>query len=179
MNKCLVLLVVALAILIGGDAVVASAALPNIETSKLSPSNVGDAVQTDSGGRRSLRGLALIGDATNEERGMKELLNKFKAWATTSKLGLKYLAWSAQRGSEEVKAVKKMKLAKLLVDKNADYKTLYKSKISSKEYYDALGLHPRLVNVGRTDIFYRNNPDFKKWEGYMDFWNAQVRKKAL
>ncbi|KAE8878759.1 hypothetical protein PF005_g23710 [Phytophthora fragariae] len=76
MIKFLLLLVIALAIFDGGDAV------SKIETSKLSSSNVGHAVRTDNGGKRSLRGLALINDAANEERGGTEVANKLKALAS-------------------------------------------------------------------------------------------------
>ncbi|KAE8998126.1 hypothetical protein PR002_g18827 [Phytophthora rubi] len=158
-------------------ALTVSAAEFEIPSSSLTRSGESHGVQTGIAAKPSLRGLKTTNDAPNEERGISQLAEKMKVWATKAKPGDKVRAWVQKRRTE--KAEKRTSLIKSLAEKNFDnFDTIFRNKITPDEYFSALGFDYRLRFARRrvNDVSYSRVPGLRKWDGYEKFYYSKIAK---
>ncbi|KAE8897582.1 hypothetical protein PF005_g15481 [Phytophthora fragariae] len=155
------ILLFALSLLVSIDAIAAPAARSAVKLPALSGKS----------GKRSLRGFMTSDETATEERGTAEVTQKLKAMLSTSKLGQKLAALKQARIEKREAFVKK-----LLEDK-ADYKTLFKNKVTVEEVYN--GLH-----ISAADTLFGNpllmSANLIKAKGYSRFvWRIEQRRRGF
>nr|AEK81025.1 Avh248 [Phytophthora sojae]AEK81026.1 Avh248 [Phytophthora sojae]AEK81027.1 Avh248 [Phytophthora sojae] len=163
MTKFLLLCLVAITLLVSGDAISAPA---QNKLGQVAPAGVNDAVHADITTKRSLRGLEETLDAADEERGLPELATKLRTWVSNSKL-VQAAAKQGQTLDQKLRVAKASMLIKLKVSDEV----LYKFKVLPDEYFLAKGLDPKIKFNSNSASAVESNPGLAQWFAYTKSWN--------
>ncbi|GMF53819.1 unnamed protein product [Phytophthora fragariaefolia] len=174
MNKCFLLLLVAITLLVSGDALSDS----QTEVTEVASAVTDNTIHTESDVKRALRGLESTEETSNEERGMSDLTTKFKSWAQNFNtwIAQSKLVKMATQQAQTLAQTKRVWKASRLIKKGSSDTVLYQNKVTPDEYFLAKGLNPKVKFIGESPTAWANNPGLEGWFTYSKFFESMQKK---